>query len=202
VKDFTLFAFLTAWRKGQIAALRWEHVDRNAGVVIAPGEIVKNKRPHKIPLEGELREIIERAWQSREYETASGPGISKWVFHFNGKRVRDFRKSWAKACEAAGLMKPLLDRQGNPVTKMVDGRKEIVTVPARLFHDLRRSGVRNMIRAGIGQAVAMAISGHRTITIFQRYNITSDDDIREALKQTQQYLKAQPASNVVAIGQR
>ena len=60
LQDFTRFAFLCAWRKGQTAALKWEHVNRTDGVIIAPGEIVKNKHPHKIVLEGELTMIIER----------------------------------------------------------------------------------------------------------------------------------------------
>jgi integrase len=179
LQDFTRFAFLCAWRKGQTSSLTWEHVDRNAGIVIAPGEIVKNKHAHKIVLEGELAELIERRWQAREYGAASGPAISEYVFHHDGQRIRDPRKAWAAACEAAGLMKPQLDKKGNPVTRVVDGRREPVMIPARLFHDLRRSGVRNLIRAGVSETVAMRISGHKTRAAFDRYNITSDDDLRE-----------------------
>jgi hypothetical protein len=47
-------------------------------------------------------------------------------------------------------------------------------VPEKLFYDLRRSGVRDMIRSGTRQSVAMSISGHRTASMFARYNITSD----------------------------
>ena len=129
--------------------------------------------------------------------------MSEYVFHHDGELIRDPRKAWEAACEAIGLMKPKLDKKGQPVMETADGKRQPVMIPARLFHDLRRSGVRNLIRAGVSETVAMRISGHKTRAVFDRYNITSDDDLREAVKQTEEYLNAQPAvSNVVAIGKR
>jgi integrase len=60
-----------------------------------------------------------------------------------------------------------------------------VVKPALIFHDLRRSAVRNHVAAGVDQAVAMRVTGHQTISVFQRYRIVSEDDVRIALERTQ-----------------
>lgn len=87
----------------------------------------------------------------------------------------DFKRSWAKACRDA-------------------------KIGHRLFHDLRRTAVRDLIRAGVPQAVVMAITGHKTASIFRRYNIASADDKREALRKLAAHRGAAPAtSNVVAL---
>jgi integrase len=97
------------------------------------------------------------------------------VFHRKGTQLGDFRKAWANACKKAGCT-------------------------GRLFHDLRRTAVRNMVRAGVPQSVAMSTSGHRTISMFLRYNITSGPDQREAFRRVEQHLALQPKkSNIVNV---
>jgi len=79
----------------------------------------------------------------------------------------DFKKPWANACKDAKVL-------------------------GRLFHDLRRTAVRDMMRAGVPQSVAMAIGGHKTVSVFLRYNITSEDDKREGLRRLQAHRATQP----------
>jgi integrase len=135
----------------------------------------RNGQGGTLALEGELWELIERRWAAREYQASDGTtALSPLVFHRKGQPVGDFRKAWEAACDAA-------------------------KVPGRLFHDLRRTGVRNMVRAGVPQSVAMRVSGHKTAAIFRRYDIVTEDDIREAMRRTQAHVSGQPTSIATSI---
>jgi len=162
LRDFARFAYLTGWRKGELQTLTWADVNREAQRVILRQENSKNKESRLLPLAGTLAEIIERRWQVRVINNRDGStGLAEFVFHCgNGKAVGEFRKSWESACKAAGMS-------------------------GLLFHDLRRSAVRNFDRAGVSQPVGMMISGHKTASIYRRYRITPEQDIREALERTQ-----------------
>ena len=72
-------------------------------------------------------------------------------------------------------------------------------VPERRFHDFRRSGVRNLIRTGVERGVAMKISGHRTEHVFERYSITDDKDIRQAMEKLAAHQAQQPTERNVRV---
>ena len=73
----------------------------------------------------------------------------------------------------------------------------------RSFHDMRHSAARDMIRAGAAQTVAIKITGRKTASMFQRYNITDTDDLREALSRTALYREAaQQRVRLIAAGRR
>ena len=87
------------------------------------------------------------------------------MFNYRGRRIGGHVKGWSGACTAASL-------------------------PGLHFHDLRRSAIRAMERAGIPRHIAMGISGHRTEAIYRRYDIVSGRDLQEAGRQLEGYLES------------
>lgn len=149
-------------RRGLLSPLKWEQVDLlHDQIVLKPGT-TKNDEGRVLPIYGEMKPWLVMLREQRDSFFPQCP----WVFHRNGEPIKDFRGAWKSACKAAG-------------------------VPELLFHDLRRSAVRNMRKAGLDRKRAMTISGHKTETTFERYNITSDRDRQEDVAKLEAYMRAQ-----------
>jgi integrase len=157
-----VIAYHTGCRLGEVMALRWQDVNLTSKEITIRAENAKNKKHRTLPIYGEMT-VALRQQRSERDEKYTG---LEWVFHDGGgNRLLTFYKAWKSGCGRAKL----------------DGQ---------LFHDLRRSAVRNMVRAGIPEKIAMAISGHRTRHVFDRYNIVTDKDLEAAAEQMTRYLSA------------
>ena len=174
LKGFVTFAYKNGWRVSEIIGLTWRQVDLENGIVRLEVGETKNDEARTVYLDDELREIFNDQWQAQK----QSKGWVGWVFPArNGKgKIKDFRSAWDRGCHDAGISR-------------------------RLFHDFRRTAVRDMIRSGIPERVAMMISGHKTRSVFDRYNIVSDQDLREAARKREAYSRSQKNGDGQSDGQ-
>lgn len=161
------FAYITGWRIAEVLTLKWSQVIRQTKTIRLEPGTTKNKKPRNIGYgqNADLVTLIEDQWT--EHVALQKKGIiCPWVFQretYNRKtktrvidRIKDFRGAWDAATEAAGC-------------------------PGRWVHDFRRSAGRNLIRAGVSQLTAREITGHKTGSMFDRYDIQNEADTAEAL---------------------
>jgi len=201
VADFTRFAFVTAMRRSEIASLTWSNVVENEIRLRALDAKIKKAR--KVIIAGELVPLMERRRAARVFTTTDGiQALSSFIFHRgDGLPIGEFKKSWASACVAAGLGVMRCPKCGaEGAAKWCEGCKRETRYRGQIFHDLRRSGVRRLIRAGVPQSVCMSISGHKGVSTFTRYNITDTKDVENAMLCLQDYdNKTRQASNVAQM---
>ena len=103
-----------------------------------------------------LRDLLIRQRERTDRKERQHKRVIPWVFHRRGRRILRIEAAWKTACEKAGC-------------------------PERLFHDLRRTAVRNLERAGVPRSIAMKITGHKTEAVYRRYAIVNEADVAEGL---------------------
>ena len=152
----SIFAYLTGWRvRSEVVSLIWPNVDFKAGTLRLEPGTTKNKKGRLIYMTTALKMLMDQQWQRNMKFQREHGRIVPLVFHNQGKPIRNYYKAWHKACRLAGLA-------------------------GKLPHDFRRTAVRNLVRAGIPERVAMEMTGHKTRSVFDRYHIVSEGDLREA----------------------
>jgi integrase len=189
VRPLLTLAFYTGMRLGELKRLRWSNVNLFDGQIrLDPGS-TKNDEARVIPLMGEVPEMLKILRQQDPQ--------GEFVFTRSRKPLGSFRKAWSRACIDTGLARFRCRVCKSELDKKRKCERCGVKVPVGqaiyeglIFHDLRRTGVRNLVRAGVPERVAQAISGHKTRAIFERYNIVSERDLREAGTKLEVYLEA------------
>jgi integrase len=175
------FAHITGWRINEVLPIEWRQVDLKGGEVRLDPGTTKNGEARVFPMTVELRELLEQQKAARDKAQREHKSMVPWVFFRlkpkkGGKLepapIKNFDyKVWHAACRAAGC-------------------------PGRIPHDLRRTAVRHFTRRGISEPVAMRLSGHKTRSVFDRYNIVSGDDLTDAARKLDGELPAKKASAV------
>jgi integrase len=152
-----MFAYITGWRiPSEIFTLKTKnHVYLQDREVRLDPELAKNDDGRVFPFTDELENLIRAQIVANEQWQREHGKICPWLFHRNGKKICRFERAFKKACREVGL-------------------------PDRIPHDFRRTAVRNLIKAGVSEKVAMLMTGHKTRSVFDRYNIVNEEDMRGA----------------------
>jgi len=170
-----LVGYILGWRKREVLDLQRRNLDLTATLRLDPGS-TKNREGRVAYLTPELHAALVSQVERVKALEKKLERIVPWLFpHLDsphaGTPILDPRKAWAQACKQAGL-------------------------PEVLIHDLRRSAVRNMEKVGVPRSVAMKISGHKTESVYRRYAIVSDADLKAAAARVAQVNGDSPASRV------
>jgi integrase len=151
------------WRtQSEILTRERRHLDLEAGTLrLDPGE-TKNGKGRVVYLTPELKTLLAAQVARVDALQRKLGRIIPFLFpHLTGKhqgeRRRDYRKAWATACKKAG-------------------------VAGRIRHDFRRTAVRNMVNRGVVERVAMAVTGHKTRSVFDRYHIVAPEDLKDVAR--------------------
>jgi integrase len=159
LQNVLTFAIETGWRTlSEVLPLEWRRVDFDAGTVRLDAGTTKNGAGRLVAFTRELRALLIAQRAACDAIQRERGIIVRYVFtHEDGRRIRCFRKAWRTACRKAGI-------------------------PDRLPHDCRRTAIRNLERAGVPRSVAMAMVGHKTESVYRRYDIVSESDLHDAAK--------------------
>lgn len=166
-RDMNTWAYLTGMRFGEIAGLTWANYDPETRTITLTAAQTKTEEPRSLPIPDELPEL-HAILARRRLDRAAGCPL---IFQHAGHSLRRGDR-WARAWKRAGL--PMRVPKRNAESRWAP--------PVKVFHDLRRTAVRNLILAGVPEKVVMMISGHRTRVIFDRhYNVINAPDVKRGL---------------------
>jgi integrase len=183
LKPMVMFGYKVGWRDQEITSLTWDAVDIENGIVTLRVGETKNDEGRTVYLDDELKSLFRELWENRQ--SLQNPSPFVFTNRTGTGPIVNIKKAWNSACLKAKL------GYGYKVGLTYVAKWQDKLPAGPIFHDFRRSAVRNMIRSGIPERVAMMISGHKTRSVFDRYNIVSDSDLRQAAQKHQEYLVSQ-----------
>ena len=195
-RAFTECARTYGWHSNELKQLRCSQVDLiNRVIRLNPGS-TKNDDARTAAMTDAVYTLLLACCDGKR-------GDDRVFTRPNGKPVLDFRQTWRNCCVAAHVgwwtckqcgRSNALNKKGECEHCGQTWKRRDWRYQGALVHDFRRTAVRQMVRRGVPERVAMTISGHRTRSIFDRYNIVSEADLRDAAR------RMEPASTGVELG--
>lgn len=164
LKPILWTAYSTGMREGEILNLTWQKIFLKERVIKLKPEDTKDEEARQVPISEELYEILNRLPRGIQDDYP--------VFTYRRKPIKDIRAGLVVGCKEAGISYGRFKDDGF------------------VFHDLRRTFVTDMRRAGVSESVIMEITGHSRGEVFDRYNQVSSEDMKEAVKELTKYRKA------------
>jgi integrase len=163
--------YLTGWRTGEVLGLTWARVDFEAGTLTLHASNTKSGKPRTFPFRQlpALREVLREQWERTQVLQRERGAVIPHVFHLDGQPLGSFRSAWRDAVRKAGL-------------------------PGLRPHDMRRSAARNLVRAGVPEGVVMRLCGWTTRHMFDRYNVSDEQDLVDGVGRLNDFLEQRRAT--------
>jgi integrase len=177
LRTLLALGYTYGWRKAELLGQRVGQVNLLDHMIHLEPGTTKNEEGRSAKLTKECYELVKAC--------IAGKQLGDYVFtREDGGQVRDFSKAWAELCVKTGFGKYYCRRcntPGKPCPSCAKAkRRTSYCYRGLIFHDLRRSAVRNMERSDVPRSVAMRITGHKTEAVYRRYAIVSPADLAEA----------------------
>jgi integrase len=197
LRTFLELAFTYGWRRGELLGLRVRQVNIGSRTIRLDVGTTKNREGREVAMTTKVEELLR--------EAIAGKSPDDFVFtRKNGKVVRDFRDSWQRLCERAGLggfVCKICQRATTGGRKCAECGTGKTTYQGLIVHDLRRSAARALRAAGVPESVIMAAGGWKTPAMFRRYAIVSSADQRAAVEKLEQ-ARAANSPKIALISQK
>jgi integrase len=181
LRPLVLFLYWCGTRLGEALQIEWPQVDLEHRLIHLEEDETKSGDPRFVPLPAVLVNLLQEIT----------PKVGRV---FDGTNLRT---EWARACAAVGLgtLEKVKSDSHNGKRKFHVWER----YSGLIVHDLRRSAVRNLRRAGVPESVAMKISGHKTRSIFLRYDIANTDDLTEAMRRVETSAAANGNGQIITV---
>lgn len=179
-------AYSFGFRLSELLDMKTQQIDLLARTIRLEPGTTKNVKAREVKMTEEVYKLL--------LACVFGKNADALVFtRQNGKPIGDFRWDWWRLCVRAGLghlsCRQCSKAAVNETVRRCSDCNVLLRYRGTIFHDFRRSAVRNMIRSGISRSVAMRISGHETESVFERYNIGSEEDLTDAARRIEERRK-------------